>query len=51
MGCMITSDDKSRVMASFSIYFAILARGICVGMLAAAIPILSEGDNTFATYS
>jgi hypothetical protein len=42
-GCVITSEDAPRVMASFSIYCAIFGRGICVGLLAAAIPALAEG--------
>ena len=41
-GCVITADDSPRIMASFSIYFAVLGRGICIGMLAAAIPVMAE---------
>jgi hypothetical protein len=41
-GCVITADDSPRIMASFSLYFALLGRGICIGMLAAAIPVMAD---------
>ncbi|KAJ1410597.1 hypothetical protein B484DRAFT_402877, partial [Ochromonadaceae sp. CCMP2298] len=55
-GCVITGDDTGRVLASLAVYLASLAvylacmaRGVCIAILAAAIPDMALASGVAPT--